>query len=55
MKQYLVSQAMRTKTVSISNFMSFIVKITLEKIQVAKDANFFLNSVFVFNFFCFDA
>ena len=40
MKQYLVSEAMCIKTVSISNFMYFIVKIILLKMQVPKDAKF---------------
>ena len=42
------------KTVLISNFKSFIVKIILLKMQVPKDANL-LNSVLMFNFFCFNA
>ena len=55
MEQYLVSDAICVfKTVLISNFKSFIVKIILLKLQVPKDANF-LNSVLMFNFFCFDA
>ena len=42
------------KTVLISNFVSFIAKIILLKMQVPKDANF-LNPALKFNFFCFDA